>query len=47
MDPGEIMFEISFIENPKNKDLGTIQVYHIEAKAVYHGKANIDAICKG
>ena len=47
MDPGEIMFELSYIENPKNKDLGTIQVHRVEAKAIYYGKTNIDAVLKG
>jgi hypothetical protein len=47
MDPGQIQFELTFIENPKVKDVGTIQVNYVEGKAIYHGKADVDAICKG
>ncbi len=47
MDPGEIQFELTFIENPKTKEVGIIQVNNVEGKAIYHGKAQVDAICKG
>lgn len=47
MDAGEIQFELTFIENSKNKDIGTLQVNHIEGKSIYYGKTNVDAICKG
>jgi hypothetical protein len=47
MDPGEIQFELIFIENPNIKDVGILQVNHIEGKAIYHGKMQVDAICKG
>ena len=47
MDTGEIQFQLTFIENPKNKDIGTLQVHYIEGKAIYHGKQNVDALCKG
>lgn len=47
MEPGEIQFQLTFIENPKNKDLGTLQVHYIEGKAIYYGKHTVDAICKG
>jgi hypothetical protein len=47
MDPGEIQLQLTFIENPQNKDIGTLQVHYIEGKAIYYGKNNVDAICKG
>ncbi len=47
METGEIQFQLTFIENPKNKDLGTLQVHHIEGKGIYHGKTQVDALCKG
>jgi hypothetical protein len=47
MEPGEIQFQLTFIENPKNKDIGTLQVHHVEGKGIYYGKNNVDAICKG
>jgi hypothetical protein len=47
MEPGEIQFQLTFIENPKDKNLGTLQVHYMEGKGIYHGKHAIDAICKG
>ncbi|CAF0930103.1 unnamed protein product [Adineta steineri] len=47
MDPAEISFQITFIENPKNKDLGTLQISNIEAKAIFYGRHEVEAICKG
>ena len=47
MDPAEILFQLAFIENPKNKEIGTLQVHYVEAKAIYYGKHQVDAICKG
>lgn len=47
METGEIQFELTFIENSKNKEIGILQVHHIEGKAIYYGKATVDAICKG
>ena len=47
MDTGEIEFQLTFIENPKNKEIGILQVHYIQAKAIYHGKNAVDAICKG
>lgn len=47
MELGEIQFQLTFLENPKKKELGTLQVHHIEAKGIYYGKTNVDAICKG
>ena len=47
MEPGEIHFQLTFLENPKNKELGTLQVHHVEGRAIYAGKSQVDAICKG
>jgi hypothetical protein len=47
MDPGEIKFRLTFIENPKTKGIGVIQVDNIEGKSIYHGKMLVDCICKG
>ncbi|CAF1304997.1 unnamed protein product [Adineta steineri] len=46
-ETGELQFELTFIENDKNKELGTIQVNAIQGKGIYYGKNNVDAICKG
>jgi hypothetical protein len=47
VDSGELHFQLTFLENSKNKEVGTIQVNGIEGKGIYHGKRNVDAICKG
>jgi hypothetical protein len=47
MDPAEIIFQLTFIEHPTNKETGTLQVHNIEAKAIFHGKHQVDVICKG
>ncbi|CAF0760696.1 unnamed protein product [Adineta ricciae] len=47
MDPAEIIFELTFIENSKNKDIGTIQVHNVQGKAIFFGKHQVEAICKG
>ncbi len=46
MGPGELQFTLTFIDHPVNKNLGTLQVGRVEGKAIYHGKQNVDAICK-
>ncbi len=47
METGEIQFQLTFLENPKNKELGTLQVHYIEVKAIFHGKQRVEALCKG
>lgn len=47
MDPGEIKFELTFLENPKAKGMGILQVHHVEGKSIFYGKAPVDAVCKG
>ncbi|CAF2512010.1 unnamed protein product [Rotaria sp. Silwood2] len=47
VDSGEIQFQLTFIENPKHKDIGTLQVHYIQGKAIFYGKRQVDAICKG
>ena len=47
MDPAEIIFQLTFIENSKNKDIGTIQVHNVQGKAIFFGKHQVEAICKG
>jgi hypothetical protein len=47
METGELQFQLTFMENPKNKDIGILQVHYIEGKAIFHGKSQVDAICKG
>ncbi|UJR25687.1 hypothetical protein I4U23_007038 [Adineta vaga] len=47
MDPAEIIFQLTFIENAKNKDIGTIQVHNVQAKSIFFGKHQVDAVCKG
>ncbi|CAF0804139.1 unnamed protein product [Rotaria sp. Silwood1] len=47
VDSGEIQFQLTFIENPKHKDIGTLQVHYIEGKAIFYGKHQVEAICKG
>jgi len=46
-DPSELYFELTFIENTKNRQKGTIQVNAIQGKGIYQGKNNVEAICKG
>ena len=43
----QLSFDLTFIENPKNTELGTIQVSAVQGTAIYHGKRHVDAICKG
>ncbi|CAF4530687.1 unnamed protein product, partial [Didymodactylos carnosus] len=47
MGPGEIEFQLSFVGNSKNKEIGTLQVNQISAKNVYYGKHSVDAYIKG
>ncbi len=47
MDSSELHFELTFIENTKNKEKGTIQVNSIQGKGIYYGKNNVELICKG
>ncbi|CAF1316322.1 unnamed protein product [Rotaria magnacalcarata] len=47
LGPAEITFQITFIENPRNKDIGTLQIHYIQAKAIFFGKNSPDVFCKG
>lgn len=46
-DTSELYFELTFIEHPKNKEMGTLQVNAIHATGVQFGKNDVNAICKG
>ncbi|CAF1178178.1 unnamed protein product [Rotaria sordida] len=46
-DSNELHFDLTFIANSTNKELGTIQVNSIQGKTIYYGKHNFDIICKG
>lgn len=46
-EPGEITFQLTFIEDPRNKVLGTLQVHYVQAKGIYYGKSSVEALCKG
>ncbi|CAF3354124.1 unnamed protein product [Rotaria socialis] len=47
LDPGEITFQLTFIENQRSKDIGTLQIHYIQAKAIFFGKNLPDVFCKG
>ncbi|CAF3690036.1 unnamed protein product [Rotaria sordida] len=47
VESAEIQFQLTFIENPNHKEVGTLQVHYIEGKAIFSGKRQVDAICKG
>ena len=46
-DTSELSFELTLLEHPKKKDLGTIQVNAIRGSGIFHGKNPVDVICKG
>jgi hypothetical protein len=46
-DKSELYFELTFIEHPTKKELGTVQVNSIHGSGIYYGKNTVDAICKG
>lgn len=47
MDPAEIIFQITFMENPVNKEVGTLQIHRVQAKSIFYGKHQVELICKG
>lgn len=43
----QLNFDLTFVANATNPDIGVIQVNAIQAKNLSFGKSNVDIICKG